>query len=787
MDATSRASLAGLRVVDMADEKGELCGRFLADLGADVIRVEPPGGARSRRVPPFHGATSLFFAVRNANKRGVTLDLAAPADRERLLAVLESADVWIETTRPGTLAAQGLGPDDVLARNPELVITSITDFGQTGAYRDWEANESVHAALSGILSRSGLAGRDPLPAPPGMAYETTAIQAAWATLVAYWNRLETGRGDHVDFSILEAATQTMDPAHGSASVSRASAFASTRGRPEAGLYPIFPCADGYVRVVVLAPRQWRAMRAWLGEPAAFQDERYDAIAARLEASAELHRLYAAHFAGMTKDAIAAEGQARGVPVAPVLEVAEVLAGHHFQSRGAFVDAEVAPGVHGRLPSGSCAIDGVRAGFRHRAPEPGEHNDVLARAGERSPARPAAATGAVPSRPLAGLRVIDFGIIVIGNEIGRLFADQGADVIKIENRAFPDAARVGYGGKLSHSFVAGSRNKRSFGVNLRTPEGVALLKRLVSGADVVLENFKPGTLEKLGLGYESLRAVKPDIVMLSTNALGSTGPWSGWLGYGPIVRCVSGITSLWRYPEDELGFGEPTTIYPDHYGARVCATTVLAALVRRRRTAAGAYVESAQAEMIVNHLADVFLAASLGAEQSAPSGVYPCEGDDEWCVITVDNDEQWLALRRVLGEPVWASGDSAPHRELLDRHLAEWTRTRSPREVMETLQAAGVPAAMMMRPDDHERDPHLLARRVWREIDQPGLGMVRLEEGPFRSRTIPPIRIGPAPQHGEHTREICATMLGLSQPEIEALVSAGVLEEPLPTPAGALAA
>ena len=227
--------------------------------------------------------------------------------------------MWIETTRPGSLAALGLGPDDVLARNPELVITSITDFGQTGAYRDWEGNDAVHAAMSGILSRSGLAGRDPLPAPRGMAYETTAIQAAWATLVAYWNRLETGRGDHVDFSILEAATQTMDPAYGTASVSRASAFPSTRGRPEAGLYPIFPCADGYVRVVVLAPRQWRAMRAWLGEPAAFQDERYDAIPARLEASAELHDLYAALFAGMTKDAIAAEGQARGVPVAPVLD------------------------------------------------------------------------------------------------------------------------------------------------------------------------------------------------------------------------------------------------------------------------------------------------------------------------------------------------------------------------------------------------------------------------------------------------------------------------------------
>ena len=759
MDRALSLPLADLRVIDMADEKGEMCGRFLADLGADVIRVEPPGGARSRRLP-------LSFAVRNANKRGVTIDIET--ERERLLSLLESADVWIETTRPGTLAALGLGPDAVLARNPQLVITSITDFGQSGDYRDWQADDAIHAAMSGILSRSGLAGRDPLPAPRGMATETAAIQAAWATLVAYWNRLETGRGDHVDFSILEAATQTMDPAYGTASVSRASAFPSTRGRPEAGLYPIFPCADGHVRVVVLAPRQWRAMRAWLGEPAAFQDERFDAIPARLEAAAELHELYAALFAGLTKDAIAAEGQARGVPVAPVLGVADVLASPHFEARGAFVDAEVAPGVHGRLPSGFCEIDGARVGFRHRAPEPGEHDDDLGGAPCERPAWPAARTGeasAVPSRPLAGLRVVDFGIIVIGNEIGRLLADQGADVIKIENRAFPDAARVGYGGKLSHSFVAGSRNKRSFGVNLRTPEGVALLKRLVAGADVVLENFKPGTLEKLGLGYESLRAVKPDLVMLSTNALGSTGPWSRWLGYGPIVRCVSGITSLWRYPDDELGFGEPTTIYPDHYGARVCAATVLAALIRRRRTAAGAYIESAQAEMIVNQLADVFLAASLGASGDEPPGVYPCAGDDEWCVITASSDEQRRALRRVVGD---ASAD-----------LAEWTRTLPPRAVMERLQAAGVPAAMMMRPDDHERDPHLRARGVHRELDQPGLGRVRLEDGPFRSRHVPPVRVTPAPQHGEHTREICATVLGLSPPEIETLFAAGVLEEPTP--------
>ena len=434
-------------------------------------------------------------------------------------------------------------------------------------------------------------------------------------------------------------------------------------------------------------------------------------------------------------------------------------------------------MRGRLPSGFLELDGARLGFRHRAPEPGEHNHLL----ELSPGsgRCAARRRAprLPRRPLDGLRVVDFGIIVIGNEIGRALADQGADVIKVENRAFPDAARVGYGGGLSHSFVAGSRNKRSFGVDLRTPEGVALLKRLVAEADVVLENFKPGTLERLGLGYETLRAVNPGVVMLSTNALGSSGPWSGWLGYGPIVRCVSGIAGLWRYPDDELAFGEPTTLYPDHYGARVCATAVLAALIRRRRTARGAHRSRpgrADPQPARRRLpGDV----ARRGDPDEPWAVHPCAGDDEWCVIALRDDAQWQALRRVAGDRPDRSPPPPPRPAAA--RPDPWTRTRSPREVMERLQAAGVPAAMMMRPDDHEADPHLRPRGIGTALDQPGLGTVRVEQGPFRSRAVPPVRIAPAPQHGEHTREICATLLGLPAPEIDALFAAGVLEEPLP--------
>ena len=208
--ATDRpAPLNGVRVIETADGKGELCARILADLGADVIKVEPPGGAGSRCEAPVHDGVSVTFAVRNAGKHGVVIDIASAGGREQLLKLLDGADIWIDASRPGTLPALGLAPHAVRARNPALVVLSISDFGQTGPYRDWSATDPVLLAMGGVLSRSGLPGREPLPPPADMALGLTAAQSAWAALVGYWNRLESGLGDHIDFSLYEATAQAI--------------------------------------------------------------------------------------------------------------------------------------------------------------------------------------------------------------------------------------------------------------------------------------------------------------------------------------------------------------------------------------------------------------------------------------------------------------------------------------------------------------------------------------------------------------------------------------------------
>jgi crotonobetainyl-CoA:carnitine CoA-transferase CaiB-like acyl-CoA transferase len=772
-------------VIDMADGRGEMCGRLLSDLGADVIRVEPPGGAASRAYAPLHDGVSLTFATHNAGKRGIVIDQTSAGGRERLLRLLDDADIWIQTGAP-------LDTNVVRARNPGLVVLSITDFGLTGPYRDWVATDWTLLAMGGVLSRSGLPGREPLMPPGDMALQVTAMQATWAALVAYWNRLECGRGDHIDFSLYEATAQAIDPAMGTVGTAQAAGYAETRDRPAPGPYPIFRCRDGHVRVVLLAPRQWHAMRAWLGEPEDLQDPELETIRGRALASDRLHEAFEQHFRERDKHELTLEGQARGVPIAPVLTPADVLAAEHFRARGAIARTELARGIMADAPTGFAEIDGCRVRSGRRAPELGEHDGELFAEPARGPDAIGVDAGR-PRRPLEGLRVLDFGVIVLGAEAARLFCDQGAEVIKIESRAFPDGARVS-----PVHFAIGHRGSRGLGVNLRTSEGVDVIKRLVARSDVVLANFKPGTLDKLGLGAPVLREINPGIVVVNSSAVGATGPWSTWMGYGPLVRCVSGLTSLWRYPEDDGGFSDSTTIHPDHYAARVTAITALAALIGRRRSGRGAEIATSQAEAILMQIGGLLVEESLqpgavgatgnAGRHAAPWGVYPCAGDDEWCVVTVRDDDDWRRLRSALGDPDWAKGEDLAtstgrlaRRAELDEQLTAWTRERAPREVTATLQAAGVPAGFMQRAAAYEDDPQLRARDFLRTFEQPGLGPMAIEHAPFRSELIPAPANAPAPEPGEHTREICTGLLGMDPDDVDRLVASGVLEEPVHSP------
>jgi len=795
--------LSGVQVIDLTDGKAELTARFLGDLGADVVRIAPPRGDTREAV--------IRNATHNANKRIMPADLTAPGGRARLFRLLATADILVEDLPPGLLDSLGLGADALLSARPQLVVVSVTDFGQTGPYRDWAGGDRVHLALGGVLSRSGIPGLPPLLPPGPLAVETAAIQAAWAALIAYVNRLDTGAGDHVDVSVYEVTAQAIDPGYGIAGSATGGVphSAGPRGRPDVRhLYPIFPCADGHVRICVLSPRQWRGMRAWLGEPGEFADPVFDDLGTRFAASGRLLPAYAALFAGRVRAELVEAGQRYGVPVAGLMTPSEVLREPHFAARGAFVDLDVAPGAPARVPNGFVEFDGVRAGVRRPAPiagDPGDDPDASVPAtrdpDERAGAPPSAPAVAQDAgqrtrrRPFAGLRVLDLGVIVVGAEAGRLFSDQGAEVIKIEARAFPDGSRQSItGAAMTASFAWGNRGKLGLGLDLRSARGRELFLQLAAGADVVLSNFKPGTLESLGLGYDVLSSVNPRLVVADSSAFGASGPWAGRMGYGPLVRASTGLTGLWAYPGMPEGFCDASTVYPDHASARVEAAAVAAALVARRRTGRGAKVSVSQAETILGQFADLFAAESLapGAMAAtgdtgpgdAPRGLYPCAGDDEWCVVDIRGDEDFGRLCGLLGRADLAgdpglagAAGRVARRAVVDAAVGEWTRRHPPRTAMQLLQQAGVPAGMMQRVTDYPDDPHLQARRFFRRMEQPGLGgLIPTENGPARFRRVADPDIRPAPFPGQHTRELAARLLGLNGPEIDDLVAAGVLEE-----------
>ncbi|WP_420638784.1 CaiB/BaiF CoA transferase family protein [Candidatus Poriferisocius sp.] len=796
--------LKGLRVIDSADVKGELAGRLLADFGADVIRVEPPGGAASRRLPPFapDGDTSLYFAFRNFNKRGITVDVATAEGQARLQELLAGADVWIESSKPGSLAPFGLDPRAVSDRFPHLVVLSVTDFGQEGPYARFEATDEVIQAMSGHLAASGIPEKPPLLIPGAFAYDAAGVVGALAVLIGLVARRRTGRGQHLDLSALEAAIQL-----------NTWQLANMRPTLDAGLdppivrsgttvvYPLFETADGFITMVILSPRQWYAMWEWLGRPEAFADEMWSQALTRMMNGDVLNPVIAEHFATMGMEEAAAEAQRRGVVVTPMLKPSDILVNEHYVSRDTFVPVEVAAGASASVASGFMEINRHRQGFRFPAPAVGQHDADVA--GETAPGSPAgppaseAATGAGPeAQPLAGLRVLDFGHGGVGVEGGRMLAEYGADVIKIETRTYPDFMRLVTGTEMTPSFASSSRTKRSFGVNSKIPEGLAVLKELVKTADIVIENNSTGTMDAMGVGYETLKELNPNVCMASSQLMGSTGAYADWIGYGPTIQTVGGIKYLWNFTDGDPPPGS-NAIHPDHLAGRLCALGALAALLGRDERGAGAHAEISQAEALVNTLGDLFMAESLrpgsvqpvgnDSDQGAPWGVFQCAGEQQWCVICVRHDADWVAIKQAMGNPAWADEprwDTAAGR-LADRvainaGVARWTAGLSPQETQEACQAEGVPGAAMLTALDHLTDPQLAARGFQVEVDQPGAGTLILEGPCFYGSEMPTPPIAPAPLLGEHTREICEQDLGIPPEEVTRLITLGALEIPLDT-------
>jgi len=785
-----RRPLVGIRVVDLTVERGELCGRILSDLGAEVIRVEPSGGSPSRAMAPIDGDHSLFWTFRNAGKLGVELDLADAGGRERLHELLAHSDVVILSDEPGANDGNGLDAAELATRHPHLIVNSITAYGRTGPYSGRDVPDAVIEATGGMAFKAGTHEGGPI-LPPGLIGDDTAsLTGVWAVLCALWQREDTGAGQLIDLSVNEALAQITD---WSLSNWSRSADAGTPGlEMRAGpgpVYTIIPCADGYVRLVVLSTRQWHAIREWLGEPDYLQDPDLDGFVGRMMiADAVLNPLYCELWAEMTMLDVCEEAQRRGIVCTPILKPGEVLANPHLESRDTFDDVVLDDGRTMKLPSGWFEFDGERVGPTGPPPAVGQHTEqVFANLGE---ARSAPVAPLDAAAPLAGMKVMDFGHGGVGVETGRMFGEYGADVVKIESRTYPDFIRVVLGGEMSPSFASSSRSKRSLGVNAKTDRGIELLRQMARDADVVIENNSTGTMTAMGLGFEVMKAENPDIVMMSSQLMGSRGRWADWLGYGPNTQVTGGMTHLWSYENDPAPAGSQA-IFPDHFAGRTGAVAALANVLGNRRNGdGGVHVEVCQVEQVVGVMGDLLAKESLvpgsivprgnHSDHGTPWGLFPTEGDDKWAAVCVRTDAEWAALVELMGSPEWAdpamSTDARRAAENeIEARIAEWTATMTSDALTEACLAAGVPAGPMLTGATQSVDPHLEARGYLVKLHQPPIGGMIFEGGAFQSSAMIGPDIFPAPGLGQHTRDIASDWFGLPDDEIEELVASGVLE------------
>ena len=776
----AKGCLAGLRVVETADVSAALAGRLLADLGAEVWKVEPPGGDPSRAWPPLRPGDerrSWFFEYYNAGKRSLVADPASDADRRRLRALVASADVWLDTSGPAAPSPWGLDPAEVAAAGPRLVVASLTPFGLDGPFAAFRANDLVAQAAGGMIFTNGWPGEAPLQGYGLQAFHSGSLVLLGGVLLALLERERSGRGQLVEVSLQEATASAVEEA--SAAWNGERRIEIRRGSIHwTRAFAVGRCRDGYVLYCTLG--DWTSMHEWMksrgcGEP--LSGPEWDEFPHRREHAEELFAELDRFVADQSAAEVLEMAQALRLPFAEVRPPESLRDDPQLAARGFF--APLADGV--RFPGPPFRLSATPLRTRAPAPAPGS---------SRWPEEPAAAPAAIPGprsgRALDGVRVLDFTHVVAGPVATRILADHGAEVLKVERRVTLDL-----GDRRRGFFSNLNRGKKSLILNMADPRGVDLARRLAAACDVVIDNFSARVMGNWGLDYEGLRKLRPDVIAVGMSGFGKTGPHRDYVSFGPTLHALAGYTRIMRHPGGEpAGWGYS---YSDMAGGLNGAAAVVAALVHRARTGEGQFVDLSQYESVATLLGPVLLSiANDGAvpepagnasqaAPAAPHGVYRCAGDDRWVAIAIEDDREWSCLADAVGE-AWAGEERFAraesrlrHRADLDEALGGWTRRRSPEEVTALLQSRGVAAFTVANGEDLcARDPHLQMRGYWVRVPVPGGGFAVLDGAAARLSATPAFLTAPGPLHGEHTEAVLRDVLGLPQADLDSLRHDGVV-------------
>jgi len=806
--------LSGIRIIDLTNYvAGPYCTKLFADLGADVIKIErPERGDGARWLHPFvgneiHPEKSAIFLYLNTNKRSVVLNLKSQYGIDTLKKLVKNADIIVENFRPGTMANLGISYPVLERLNPRIIMTSISNFGQEGPYRDWKASELTLNALSGMMDMTGEENREPLKLALSQVQYTAGVAAAIATLAVHRYQRLTGYGQHIDISILEPFFHMI--------YQQLIRYGYQGVIQERGLIEKFPwifaTKDGWVHASRL---QLIPLLIFLSDsiPELKNLQNVNPLAAKGDWN-KIGDLVKPWFQERDRIEATEQLQFQGINASPIYNEGDLLNSPQLKARDYFTEA-IHPLV-GRmiLPGRNFFSEQIPKQPLRAAPLLGQHTrEVLDELATSSTVtikfRREAHETDPRTMPLTGVRILSVEHWAALPHATKFLASLGAEIIVIES-----PARVEMDPKLRITEITGgnyaesARNKLGVTIDLSKPQGINLFKELVKISDAVVDNFTPRVMSNLGLDYQSLCKVKPDIITLSISGFGRKGPWYLYRGYSITAEATSGLANLTGYINGNPV--RPGGTPPGDIIAALHATfALLAAIEHRRQTGKGADIDISMPECITSQLGEAIVLYSLSGKKgvrmgnrdlnAAPSGCYPCSGNDNWITITVSNEEQWKSITHLMGNPDWTKNEKFSNLDLriqnqdeLDQNIAEWTRPLDKIDIMTMCQQVGVPAGAVLHLGEIFSDEQNLYRGSLEMVNLP-----QPPEGPGpRPHLAPPWRLSKTPSNtlrsprielGEDNKYVFSELLKIESDTLAELERNGVISrKPTVPPATAV--
>jgi crotonobetainyl-CoA:carnitine CoA-transferase CaiB-like acyl-CoA transferase len=799
------APLAGLKVLDFSRMlSGPLSTMILGDLGAHIIRVEDLEGTdTTRHNHPFINGESHYFLSINRNKESIAIDLKSEEGSEIALKLAQQADIVVENFRYGVAERLGLDFESLIKINPDLVYCSITGFGQTGPWRDKTAYDLVIQAVSGALSVTGEKDRPPAKMGLPLADEMSSLFAGIAVLAGVERRDRTGAGCYLDTSMFDAGVSMLSYMANIFFATGESPSAVGSAHPTIYPYNAFETADGYVVVAPFTNAFWRKFCVVIGRPELGRSEQYKSFKERLAGREELAQILDPILKTRSTDEWCKLLDDGDVPNSPVASIKEALEMEQSRVRGLI--AEFDHPVCGRqktlgTPFHIYYSDGSAYEIPYRPPPVvGQHTksileDVLGydpATVERFVGDKIVRTSSVPGEslspaptvsestesatvdeghtlPLQGVRVVDLTRMLAGPYGTLILADLGADIIKVEEPRLGDPTRhnIPKIGDESTYFMAVNRGKRSIALDMKSPEGLATVKSLIATADVVIENFRPGVMDRLGLGYKELCGIKSDIILCSISGFGQTGPLRNKVSFDLVNQAMAGTMSV----TGEAGRPPVRVGIPagDLGGGIYAAFGVLAALVGRRRLGIGAHIDLALHDILVSLLGYVGQLYFTTGEVPGPVGsghhhIAPYRAilaKDGYFIVAAFTQIFWLKFADAIempelkDDPRFADITARKHNmDALYDIVLPLFPTKTVDEWLEIFKEADVPSAKVNTVGEALECDQARSREIVFEYEHPTVGATRTVGTPFRGDGRPWRSLLPSPLLGEHTDEI----------------------------------